>query len=600
MKFATFNLYQFVETGYYWYERDKHNAYTQDEWAQKKRWVRQRLVDMDADVVGFQEVFSIDALRNLCKAAGYPHFVVVDESACLPDEPDVYVKSVVALASRFPVTAVHPLTIPEAFRQELPIDEHFRFKRTPVCAVLEIPDFGQVKVYVSHLKSKRPASLDMVYGDKVKWRHRVFDTLQRLSRGTIASLLQRGLEATLLYHDIARGLERDRVLPVVLLGDLNDTQNSVPIAALTMQERIFSIGSVEPEDWPEGIGGWLHDYRLADTFRLAANMRHRVRPFTKIYRGGGSVIDYVLVSNALNPKNPHARAEVSHYQVWNEHLDEDGVNNRLQSDHGQVCVELLPVDAPPEYAAQINQRPAHTVTTPADIVTRQDFIEYAGGVFQSEKHFRHWSSRDKWKNFWSFFFDTEYGWVTSVYGVIPVDELYQKKHHSIEHVIPRDFLDRYLARKGVARHIRYGATVNPFNFAPSERGLNAKRSNFPFDLDDDRIVRPYRLELHPENFSDTGFDADHEWVIPSRNRGDIARALLYMLLVYEIDELYNRHIGTLVHWAKVDAPSAWEIAYNNWVHARHGIRNPFIDTQENVLQLLENRELLRAIEYREQ
>jgi endonuclease I len=55
----------------------------------------------------------------------------------------------------------------------------------------------------------------------------------------------------------------------------------------------------------------------------------------------------------------------------------------------------------------------------------------------------------------------------------------------------------------------------------------------------------------------------------------------------------------LVHWAKVDTPSAWELAYNNWVYARQGIRNPFIDTPENALQLLDNRDLLASIEYRQ-
>jgi endonuclease I len=85
-------------------------------------------------------------------------------------------------------------------------------------------------------------------------------------------------------------------------------------------------------------------------------------------------------------------------------------------------------------------------------------------------------------------------------------------------------------------------------------------------------------------------------VIPSSNRGDIARAILYMLLVYEIDELYNQHVDTLVHWAKLDSPSAWEIAYNNWVYARMGIRNPFIDTPENALQLLSKHDLMHTIE----
>jgi hypothetical protein len=600
MKIATFNLYQFAAHGYYWHERSAHNTFSAAEWEQKQHWVTTRLHQMDADVVGFQEVFSISALQQLCLAAGYPHFVCVDTSACRDDDAQVYHKSVVALASRFPIEAVHPVDIAPAVRADLPIPDGFRFSRAPICADVRVPDLGLLTVYVLHLKSKRPATLDIRYAADVAWAHRVADTLQNMSRGTIASLLQRGLEATLLYHHITARLEQNPAHPIVVVGDMNDSEDSIPLAALTMQEHIYSIGGVEPEHWADDTKQWLFQYRLADTFRLAPNMRQRVRPFTQIHRGTGGVLDYILVSNALNPKNTDATAEIAHYAVWNQHLENDAIDTILQSDHGQVCVELRSCDAQPAYASQLNQRHAHSVHTVTEIRTRQDFVEYAGGVFQSHKHFKQWDSSDKWRHFWSFFFDNAYGWVTSIYGTMPINELYQKQRHSIEHVIPRDFLDRYLAHKGVPRHVRNGATVNPFNFAPSERGLNAKRSNFAFDMDDDHIVRPQQMELHPENFADaSGFDADHEWVIPSRNRGDIARAILYMVLIYEIDELYARHIATLVHWAKVDSPSAWELAYNQWVYSRWGIRNPFIDTPENALQLLNNRDLLDSVEYRQ-
>jgi endonuclease/exonuclease/phosphatase family metal-dependent hydrolase len=598
LKLATFNLFQLVAPGFYWYERSERNTYTPAEWAQKHTWITTRLQQMDADVIGFQEVFSAHELQSLCAAAGYPHFVTVDEAGCKPDDAGVYIKSVVALASRFPIITIHPVDIPMNLRTDLPIPEGFRFSRSPICAEIQTPDLGTVIVYVLHLKSKRPVSLDMHYDDCVAWDFRVRDTLQRLSRGTISSFLQRGIEATLLYHHVTNALQEGNGRPIIVLGDMNDGLDSAPLAALTMQERIYSIGGLSSEQWPAATMQQLHSYRLADTFRLSPNMRQRVRPFTIIHHGVGGVLDYILVSNTLNPKNAAALAEVVDYRVWNQHLDEDGVENRLQSDHGQVCVELRPCAAQPDYVTTLSHstRPLNTL---ADILTRQDFVEYAGGVFQSPKHFKQSDSDAKWKHFWSFFFDTEYGWVTSIYGSTPVNELYQKQHHSIEHVIPREFLDRYLARKGVPRYVRYGATVNPFNFMPSERGLNAKRSNFPFDMDDDQIVRPQHLQLHTESFDSTGFDADNEWVIPSRNRGDIARAILYMLLVYEIDELYNQHIDTLIHWAKVDSPSAWELAYNNWVHTRLGIRNPFIDNPEKVLALFNNHTLMHAIEFRQ-
>lgn len=599
MKLATFNLYQFVAAGGYWHTRDPHNTYSTAEWQQKQQWVRQRLQDMDADIVGFQEVFSVAALQELCAEAGYPHFAAVDTPRCLEEDPAVHYKSVVALASRFPLQATGAVNLPDPLPDDLPLSANFRFSRVPVWADIAVPDFGILTVYVVHLKSKRPSSLDVRYAEDVNWQERVADTMQRLSRSAVGSLLQRGAEAALLYQHINTRLRQNSSHAIAVLGDMNDSEDSVPLAALTMQGRVFNIGGVDDDAWPDGVREALHTFRLADSFRLAPNTRHSLRPFTKVHRGQGIVLDYILVSNTLNPKNPKARAEVVHYQAWNRHLDADGVADRLQSDHGQVCVELRPCSLPASYAHSIHQRPAHAIQSVADILTRDDFIAYAGGIYQSPEHYKQWGSTDKWENFWSFFFDNQFGWVTTVYGNVPISTLYQQQHHSIEHVIPLDFLDRYLSQKGMPRHVRNGASTNPFNLMPSERGLNAKRSNFPFDWEGDVIVRPFDLELDPDNFrAGTGFDAEHEWVIPSRNRGDVARAILYMLLVYGIDELYNRHLDTLVHWAKVDSPSAWEMAYNNWVASRLGIRNPFIAPPEEALPLLNNRDLLAAIEHR--
>lgn len=592
MKFASFNLFQYVAPDYYWYKREPRASYTEAEWIQKQAWISQRLSLMAADVIGFQEVFSFASLQQLCAESGYPYFAIVDQPATLPDDANVFISSIVALASRFPLKNIRSVPLDPSVQTELFLPDSFQFSRLPVCAEVESPLLGEITVYVMHLKSKRAASLEMNYQDEISWEERGRDTLLRLSRANVASLLQRGAEASLIYHSVSHHLKTNRQRQIVVLGDLNDDQHSTPFEALTMQEKIYAIGGIEQETWPEDFIPKLHDYRLSDSFRIAPTTRQAVRPFTHIHHGTGSCLDHILVSNSLNPQNGRAVAEVLDYQVWNHHLDNDGVPNRLQSDHGQVCITLIPTHDQanqPQIGSPIIYRDAK------QLATRQDFIDLAGGVYQSSKHFRQWSSTDKWENFWSFFFDSTYGWIPSIYGTVPVNELYQKQQHSIEHIIPLDFLDRYLAYTHQPRHVRNGATINPLNFAPSERGLNAKRSNFAFDFDGDKIVRPFNLDLHPETFDSTGFDAEHEWVIPSRNRGDVARSLLYMLLVYGIDELYERHIDKLVHWAKIDAPSAWEIAYNNWVHRRLGIRNPLIDTPDKALPLLNNKELMHAM-----
>ncbi|MEZ5479054.1 MAG: endonuclease [Thiolinea sp.] len=592
MKLATFNLFQFVEPGYYWYERAPYSNYSDADWQGKCNWIKQRLQAMDADVVGFQEVFSIEALRQLCQEAGYPYFATVDQPTLRPEDDRVYYKSVVALASRYPLQQTGTVALHPVVQQELQLAADFRFSRLPVYAELTVPELGTLSLYVVHLKSKRAASLDVRYDEQLAWEERTRDTLQRLSRGNVASMLQRGAEATLLYHSVSEQLARHPDHPVAILGDLNDDQDSTAMRALSMQERLYNIGGIDAEAWPDGAKRALHDYRLTDSFRVSPNMYRRARPFTHVHRGKGNTIDYILVSNALNPRNPEAKAEVTDYQVWNRHLEEDGVTNQLQSDHGQVCIELLPLRLQAS-------APNPAIADQGDVFSRQDFVDLAGGIYQSHKHFRQWSSEDKWDNFWTFFFDQDYGWVRSVYGRVPVDELYQKKRHSIEHIIPQGFLDEYLLQQRMPRHVRYGATVNPFNLAPSERNLNAKRSHFPFDMDGDQVVRPEYLKLQPGQHSQTGLDADDEWVIPSSNRGDIARSILYMLMVYQIDELYNRHIDTLVHWAKLDSPSRWEIAYNHWVYNRLGIRNPFIDEPEQARLLLDNRKLMHALQVRD-
>ncbi|WP_020561204.1 endonuclease [Thiofilum flexile] len=596
MKFATFNLYQFLKPPFFWYERLAANTYTAEEWEQKRHWVLQRLRQMDADVVGFQEVFSVPELKALAEQAGYTTFIHVDEPAALAEDAEVYIKPVVALAAKFPIQGLQTVSIPAAVLSDLRLTSDFHFSRQPICVTFDAPDLGVVQAYVVHLKSKRPILPPTEpYPDDMPWLDRIQHTMQQLSRGNIAALLQRGAEATILYHHISEALLNQERLSVVVMGDLNDEEQSIPVAALTMSDRVYEAGGVDYTHWPEEAKGYLHRFRLQDTFNLALNMRNRKRPYTHIFRGDGTVLDYILVSNNLSSHNPNACAEVAHYQVLHDHLDNDGIPNRLQSDHGQVKVDIRSVvdySNLPEVKRTI-RLPTSLDTTA--VMTRQDFIDLAGGIFQSAKHFSQWDAKDKWEHFWSFFFDTEHGWVPAIYGITPVDELYQKQRHSIEHIIPRTFLDQYFATKpDVPRNVRNGASVNPFNFAPSERGLNAKRSSFAFDMDGDRVIRPFNLTLHPDSFANTGFDADHEWVIPSRNRGDVARAILYMVLVYGIDELYDRHLQTLIHWAKIDSPSAWELAYNDWVYEKYSIRNPFIDQPAKVLPLLNNSLLLHC------
>ena len=598
MKLATINLYQFAEQGSYWYERHDNNTYQSRQWKKKQRWIEQQLTEMDADVVGFQEVFSVDALEALVNRSGYPYFATTDAPRTDPEDGDVFISPVVAIASRFPFKRVQSVAIAHELKDNFPLSDNFKFSREPVCATVQSPDLGDVMVYVVHLKSKRPVvGKEFTYAEDVPWKNRFKDTLLRRSRGDVLSMLQRGLEATALYHDVIQQLES--MPQIVVMGDVNDDESSSPFNALTQHQKLFDVGGIEDDDWPSEEKRELHEHQLFDCFVVAPNLRSKKRPYTHLHRGNPNNLDHILVSNALNPRNNEATGEVSHYQVYNHHIRHDEIDNKLQSDHGQVCIEILPCEVPDTLQKQsdFKQKPKRIWTNdcPEGEAVRLKFIEAAGGVYQSRQNYRQFKSNDKWKHFWSFFFDTDRGWVKSVYGSIPVDTLVQKKRHTIEHIVPRSFLQEYLLSERVPRSIRFGADTNPLNWVPADRTLNSRRSSFQFDFNDDKVVRPKKIHLNPDAYSNTGKDNDEEWVVPTRSRGDIARAILYMLLVYEIDELYVDHIETLVHWAQADVPAAWELAYNDWVQEQHGIRNPLISNLSDNKQWLEDQHLLEGL-----
>jgi hypothetical protein len=75
---------------------------------------------------------------------------------------------------------------------------------------------------------------------------------------------------------------------------------------------------------------------------------------------------------------------------------------------------------------------------------------------------------------------------------------------SIEDIVPRQIIHEELARED--RHLRYGATTDPFNFAASHKRLNSARSSYPFDFEDDPVTKRVRLNVKGVGDWETGLD----------------------------------------------------------------------------------------------
>ncbi|CAH0528890.1 endonuclease/exonuclease/phosphatase family protein [Vibrio hippocampi] len=305
--FATANLFNFVEPPGAYY--DFENIYEREAWQHKCHWTQNQLSQLNADVVGLQEVFSIDAARDMMCALGYRYFATVDE----PHVADEYIysKPVVAIASKYPISeckAVTPLSAIElAYEVDLP-----SFSRPPICATVLVPDIGHLTVYVCHLKSQRATegrdsavSMPLV--------------------GRWLSSQQRGWEAVMLYQFMANEYDQQPV-PTVLLGDMNQSLTSDITSQLT-SNAVQQQGA---------------RFCLKDSWELLKQpIADSNRPATHYHFAQGNVLDYILLSPEFHPDLPYSMADVTAYTTLDQHLiNPKFATDRQASDHAFVSVTV--------------------------------------------------------------------------------------------------------------------------------------------------------------------------------------------------------------------------------------------------------------------
>ncbi|NOH26305.1 endonuclease/exonuclease/phosphatase family protein [Vibrio europaeus] len=306
LTFATANLFNFVEPPKAFY--DFENIYDGEAWQEKCRWTQEKLTSLDADIVGVQEVFSIDAARRLLEELGYPHFAVVDE----PNLEQDYICSqpVVAIASRYPIISVSAVTPPSSIEECYQVKAP-DFSRKPIYATVDVPDIGEVAVYVCHLKSQRPTdSLDTEKSHSL-----VGQWLSSQQRGWEAVMLRLFMEQQYNNHPI----------PTVLMGDMNQAISSNITGLLTQQ--------VNEDD---------KQLRLRDSWQLqSASATESERPPTHYHFAKGNVLDYILLSQEFQPGSQYSMADVTGYQTLDTHLINPSFDKDKQaSDHAFVAVTV--------------------------------------------------------------------------------------------------------------------------------------------------------------------------------------------------------------------------------------------------------------------
>lgn len=339
-KLATFNLFHYAVPGIFWHEREPTATYTDAQWTAKNAWIGATLDQMGADVVGFQEVVSVEALRNLAATHGYPHFYAAGHPIFDATDPAIYVNAVVALASKHPML-VSDLNELGGIPADTVIDDQFRFSRTPVIAKVAFPDIGETTVYVCHFKSQGAFVLNEDIDAIADWGDKIRTYFRLRAIAGVDQVSKRAAEAGVLYQLFRRALEQDPKARVVLLGDLNEGPESHTIGILTQSERVFSWGSQPPNAIPADKVFLKHTYPIYDSWSLAATPGGQ-RPFTHRSGVGGSVLDYVILTNAFNPRNPGRSATVESVKVFDAHFVNE-VPKQQSSDHAPVVANVIPI-----------------------------------------------------------------------------------------------------------------------------------------------------------------------------------------------------------------------------------------------------------------
>ncbi len=310
IRFATFNVCNLSQPGAQLY--DNLAPLTDADYAAKVQWTAQQLDRLDADVIGLQEVFCLQAMRDvLAHSQRYREAALAGVSTA-PDPHTGLARQMpqVALISRLPLAA--PAAIHSAFPEGVTLPAGSRdalcYARALLQVSLQLPDGRLLDVLVVHLKSKRP---DYASDDQQ-------DNPMCHAQAQLRSLIRRGTEAVALRALLCQ-LHASTPRPRIVLGDFNDSVDAVTTSIIM------------------GEGGSATAGRYYDSRRIQADPAASAHGYTILHEERRMTIDHVLVSEHFHPDSPLAIGRVQAVRYFSEHLP-DAVAGA--SDHGQVLVQL--------------------------------------------------------------------------------------------------------------------------------------------------------------------------------------------------------------------------------------------------------------------
>ena len=317
LRIVSLNLFNYAAPPFSYYHPDDH--YTALQWQEKNDWLSEQLKTLAPDVIGFEEVFSVEELRAVCSAHGLHYFTTVTTPKIDADDPFLFFRPVVAIASKYPFISTHAVSGSQSLLAALTLPTDFKFNRQPIKAVIDLPDIGPTCFFIVHLKSKRPTPLSH-YTDTHFEPNSYANALLNETIGRYHSDMQRTLELALIFNDVITTQTNQQVHTIVM-GDFNDQINAEGLGF------IFNPVPDDPNPEQATLG-------LVDTY-----VSSEPRASTHYYRGEGKVLDYILIDKILSHTD-------SKFNVQYHALDQHIVNTspqtqKISTDHALVYIDIV-------------------------------------------------------------------------------------------------------------------------------------------------------------------------------------------------------------------------------------------------------------------
>lgn len=385
---ASFNVKNLIGADKEYYQ---FQSYTPEEYAWKRDWLADQMVTLDADIVGLQEIFDEESLREVIALAD--EYGDEQNEFSLPDGTKRYRKRAifdklaygsyrdakvafapnmndgepgsrrpgVAIVSRFGFVGEpeiiqdlsQPLDIPFSDRDQ--DGGFFRISRLsrPILKV-RIPVGGRViTVFNCHLKSKLGEYVRPSDGSAAPEADLTqYDPVGR-ALGSARAAMRRMAEAWVLRGAIVQELNAGN--PVMVLGDFNDAENAVSSEIISGEHPFKNYqwmlrhdakhrGDRYSAEDATQITEDIEAVRLHPAEKLFVRKSLRDMVFTAAFGGVYESIDQIYMSRHFLPEYARSIGEMEYFSVLNDHLTDgshaEAPYNKLASDHGQIMAHI--------------------------------------------------------------------------------------------------------------------------------------------------------------------------------------------------------------------------------------------------------------------